>query len=398
MNRLIKLTAVLFLAFFLSLGVRKAFAVDLTITCVTHGPCNMTPNPGDALFNVANMLPGDTEKQTITVYNEDEENECRNLTLNITKTKEDPSDFADEVLYTAIVKDGVNKFGDEVSGEASSFYLMQDLFDQGSVDLGSVPAAGSSVIDWYATFEKLAGNHFQNAETKFDFDIYFECNSFEREQKLTIAKFNDQDPIDQSPGFEITYHLVITALGGPVYNVVVTDLPPEGFSYISGSYSADINGSSLGISEPTYASPGKWDVGDMDQNDVVTLSYKAKISDSKKPGLYKDIAWAYGCNSNTPCAPGDDGFVVLASSVDSLKTDPGIITGNHVGTKINIVKDETSSVNINIVKEETVGEVLGAMASLPATGAKTIWIIIAGGMLVLGSYLIIKGLKEKGVI
>jgi uncharacterized repeat protein (TIGR01451 family) len=88
----------------------------------------------------------------------------------------------------------------------------------------------------------------------------------EVQSRLELRKSNDSVG-DETPGNEVVYTLEVTALDGPVDDVTVTDLPPEGFAYVAGS----------GEGAPfihEYASPGIWDLGDMAKGETKTLTYR----------------------------------------------------------------------------------------------------------------------------
>jgi len=212
--------------------------------------------------------------------------------------------------------------------------------------------------------------------------------------RLTIAKYNNRWPNTVSNGDDIEYTLTLKVLDNKMKDVTVLDLPPYGFTYISGSYKVKVNGIDRAIAEPVYHSPGFWYLGDLNKDDVVTMTYLADISGSVDPGLYKDMAWAYGCVSSTDCSLNSEDML-LASSVDSTKVDPGILTDNYVGTKIKLTTGFSSSQDVDIEKEE-VGEVLGAsIGGLPATGSETIWLVISGILLTLGAGLIYFSSKSR---
>ena len=78
--------------------------------------------------------------------------------------------------------------------------------------------------------------------------------------------------------------------------------------------------------------------------------------------MYRDLAWAAGSN-------------ILSEEV--VANDE---TGVFVGTDVNVVRTDVSGASINVITE---GEVLGASTELPATGASTLWLAIAG-LLALG--------------
>ena len=205
--------------------------------------------------------------------------------------------------------------------------------------------------------------------------------------KLTISKFNNLWPNNASVGSDVQYTLTLNVTENNINDVSVIDLPPSGFKYKLGSYKVFVNGIERFISEPEYHSPGQWFLGDLNENDVVTLSYLATIESSVDPGLYKDAAYAFGFQN--------DGEKLLASAVNSGKSDPGVLATNFVGTKIGL-EPSVSTQGTNIVKEETIGQVLGASTQeLPGTGANTLWMLIAALLATSGYGSISYGLKSK---
>jgi hypothetical protein len=179
------------------------------------------------------------------------------------------------------------------------------------------------------------------------------------EPKLIIAKSNNKELIDQSPGADVTYTLTVTAEDNNVNGVTVTDLPPKGFAYRGGSWTAtsSLHGP-LSIPEPTYHSPGTWTLGDMEVGEVITLTYVTDISNDQKPGTYRDLALAQGTSD-------------LETEVIANDT-----TGTFVGTNVTVVKSTQLDTTVNVKREEkreSTGEVLGASTSLPSTGADNAW-------------------------
>ena len=203
---------------------------------------------------------------------------------------------------------------------------------------------------------------------------------------LTISKLNNTAG-DKVTGDSVLYTLTVTATQSAAHNVTVTDLLPEGFTYRVGSWTASSsNGDdlkALGVTtEPTYASPGTWQLGDMDENEVITLTYLADIGADVKPGLYKDLAWAAGCVYEINCTTGD------SNSVISLAVNPGFVTDTFVGTQVNVVKNLQSGGSHNVTVN---GEVLGASIELPDTGADSAWLVIAALTILFGLGLITAG-------
>jgi len=118
------------------------------------------------------------------------------------------------------------------------------------------------------------------------------------------------------------------------------------------------------VGEPVYASPGKWNLGDMQEGETITLTYLAQISGSQAPGLYTDLAWANGESLG--------GTDVLA-----MAENPGFVDTNFVGTQVNIVTNDQDSLALG-------GQVLGASTELPATGAQVLWSLIALALITSG--------------
>jgi uncharacterized repeat protein (TIGR01451 family) len=207
----------------------------------------------------------------------------------------------------------------------------------------------------------------ENLETK---DITL-CNKF-IPPKITISKENNATG-DKNPGESVLYTITLTVSDNTAYDVHVIDLLPKGFVYRPGSFTAlnTLGAFDHTIDEPTYASPGTWDLGDLLAGSIVTLTLTADVSNDQKPGLYKDLALAYGCQTDEACSD------VIATAV--APGDIGEI--NHVGTDVNIVKDLQDSRNLSV---ETQGSVLGASTELPATGGNALWILIASLFILTG--------------
>jgi uncharacterized repeat protein (TIGR01451 family) len=203
------------------------------------------------------------------------------------------------------------------------------------------------------------------------------------ELQLLISKTNDSLGIDQSPGGDVLFTLFITAVGGPFTDVEVTDLLPDGFVYQPGSWTAESNISGpISIPEPTYASPGTWQIGSMQTGETITLTLVSNISSSQAAGLYKDVAWATG---SSPAST-----TMLAQAVD-----PGFVDSNFVGTEVNVVAGDQNTASYNVENKQE-GSVLGASTSvLPETGANIIWLLAAASALISGVAMLSFGYKLK---
>lgn len=197
------------------------------------------------------------------------------------------------------------------------------------------------------------------------------------EPVLRIQKSNNASG-SKNPGDLVTYTLAIDLLSGSnLSEVFVTDLTPDGFSYVPGSWTANKNGAPLSIPEPTYASPGVWELGEMEVGDVITVTYQAKINDNQDGGSYKDIAWAEGSSR---------GWGSILAQGHSSEYVQDIFVGTDV--EVGRINQQTGSVNIE-------GEVLGASTELPATGVSTFWLVLALSSFFTGLFLIIGGKRMR---
>jgi len=195
-----------------------------------------------------------------------------------------------------------------------------------------------------------------------------------------IKKSNDATG-KKNPGDIITYTLVVDLLCSSLHDVFLTDVTPEGFDYVAGSWTS----SKAGVTEPDYGSPGTWDLGEMNPGDVITLTYQAKVGSDLSAGLYNDLAWAQGSSR---------GFgSVLALGHDSEFIDSDLI---FVGTDVEVNKDTQQTGAVAIERES--GEVLGASIELPATGADTLWLVLALSALITGLLFIFGGKFMKRLV
>ncbi|MBD3366393.1 DUF11 domain-containing protein [candidate division WWE3 bacterium] len=374
----------------------RVYAENITVTCNTNpGDCVMTPSAGAALFadtenDNINMLPGQTSHRTIDLINNSSDT-CEIVLGDVTNVRligDTPETFPYE-LWTALSEGGLAFYGGLSSGQATSTKSLGDLFDGGDLPITSVPGGDSKTVDWHVTFNPLAGNAYQSAETRFDFDMHFMCDEIMETTEFTIAKFTSSWPTNQNPGDTVTYTLTIQAPEERIYDVVLTDLPPETFEYVNGNWNIASNMRLLAVGEPTYASPGQWDLGMMEAGEVLTLTYDAKISDTTEDGIYPDLAYATGRTAEEE--------LVYADSVDSgFEINGGVVDENFVGTQVKVNQEPPAEeADIEVETEEieeeveVEGEVLGSSDQrLPATGASLFigltWMlsILTGAMLI----------------
>lgn len=232
---------------------------------------------------------------------------------------------------------------------------------------------------WHQTFPTDSACYFTNLPSQRDTNPAYNFGN-QSAPHLSIQKLNDATG-DRNPGDLVTYTLVIDLTGSRLEGVTVTDLPPDGFSYIAGSWTAssNIRGDlkNAPTTEPTYGSPGTWILGDMMPGEIVTLTYQAKISTDQDGGTYSDIAWAQGESARWSSDP------ILALGHDSEYVD--LIDGTFVGTDVRVNKPSQETGTVDIERE---GEVLGAATSLPSTGPNSLWLLLALSSLVTGLFII----------
>jgi len=389
-----KLKVAVFVILF-GLFAGRAYAADVTITCnpggQSSGPpynCDVSPSRQAPLFNESDyplfdLKPGDKVERKLKVVNNRDEICYFSLSDAVithdTETPPGSGDWFSQRLMSEIT-DGVDSTG------VMSLYNLITGIGTNPLYLGSLAAVGDAPanekeFDWLVTFDKGAGNEYQNARLVFDFDWNFQCGEEPGLPRLYIEKTNNRIGDVLSPGDDVTYTLTITADELiPVFNVFVVDLPPGGFYYRGGTWTANSNvrGNIKGSPtiEPTYASPGTWILGDMEAGEVVTLTYVADIDDDKIPGIYKDIAYTEG---------------TAFSDLSSDRVVGNIDTGVFVGTDVEIDVEEKPKVEVKVEEE---GEVLGAVI-LPATGADNIWAIIVGALFGIGALLVILSIAVK---
>ena len=202
------------------------------------------------------------------------------------------------------------------------------------------------------------------------------------EPTLKISKTNNKTGQILKTNNEVTYFIKLEA-SGDIENVSLIDLPPEGFEYINGSWTANsnINGNIKNsvVTEPTYASPGKWGLGNMAEEETIIVSYKAHISSEIDPGTYKDVAWAKGTFNQ--------GTLLAVSSTDA--------NTNFVGTQVEVdVENDSPKAEVNVDVE--IEEVLASTSiRLPDTGASSIWGIAIITLFLIGLVFVAVGMLEN---
>ena len=273
--------------------------------------------------------------------------------------------------------------------------------DAGSYTINETPTDGYTFVGCYnpealgrRTLTILDANTFEVANGQ---TLNIICQNMIIDPLLELTKSNNTGGADMLAGDDVVYTLTVTAPvriepqlqsftfetplleeeSGDKYvvkDVKVVDLPPEGFAYQSGSWTAtssvrgDLKLQNI-TPEPQYHSPATWFLGDMIEGEVVTLTYTANISKTQDAGDYEDLALARGYFL--------DGGKVLANQN----------TGVFVDTNVNVVED---------IQE---GQVLGVTDyEYPDTGAKTVITISAIVSAILGALLLLVKPKKKNPI
>ncbi len=376
---------------FLASGKALAITDKIEINCnpglEAPDNCDVTPSNVAPLFDendypLFDLKPGDEIHREIIVHNNREET-CYFTLIDATKTHDTETppgsgDYFSDRLET-IITDGTN---------GTPLISFSALFALSDIYLTELAPSQSKTLDWDVFFDANAGNEYQNARLVFDFTWNFQCGEEPPQTALNIFKTNDKLGITQEPGAEVTYTIEVSTGDFPVFNVIVLDLPPGGFTYRPGTWTAtsDLRGNLVPgtTTEPTYSSPGQWNLGDMAAEEKVTLTYVTDISTSQQPGTYKDIAWTEG----TQTADSGSGRVLGTSTIDN--------TTFFVGTAAIVDQKDLPEVQVEPEKkviEITEGDVLGI--SLPATGADNIWMFIIVNLFGAGFIFTLTGLYLK---
>ncbi|MDL2341992.1 MAG: hypothetical protein QFB87_02865 [Patescibacteria group bacterium] len=171
---------------------------------------------------------------------------------------------------------------------------------------------------------------------------------------INLAKTNNR-PNPTIVGDTVTYSLVVTVPdnGGAVFDTTVTDLPPNNFIYVPGSWTAqssvrgDLKAAGI-TTEPTYGSPGVWQLKNMLPGEKVTLTYRAKIGSAVSDGTYPDIAFVKGSS-----VPRSNLVNLAAVTNTTVYGNLSFTTTPFVATKVTILTPAATPVF-------TAGRVLGA--------------------------------------
>lgn len=341
MKKLLKLFSFIFLYFIFA---KNIFAASDVIVNCNNIDCEILGSP---LFNEINLLPGDNLTKVLEINNN--RNEICNLNMNVTNWNESYLDFS-------------KKFDVNIDSSKSGIIFSDSLFslfDNQNIDIETLNSNESVYYNFDVIFDNNSGNEYQNKNIDFDFDVSFTCGD-EENVTLSLQKTNNTNGFSVSPNSEVLYTLTVKTFDVPLDNVVVVDLPPNGFVYKIGSWS----GTSV---EPVYHSPGRWNLGNMQANQTIILTYIAQINDSVENGIYPDLAWAEGILGEDQVYANEDNDI-------------------FVGSKVIVDKNANPSVVLSAPKNS----VLGASDEkiLPATGANLIWIKLSVMLMFVGLSLV----------
>ncbi|OGC80552.1 hypothetical protein A3K01_03350, partial [candidate division WWE3 bacterium RIFOXYD1_FULL_43_17] len=285
--------------------------------------------------------------------------------------------------------------------------------------IGTSLAAGANISCQYTTTHTQVGTYENTAEITVTDDD--ESTGTDQDSQtvgvvsLTISKFNNSTPPEEI-GDEVLFTIIVKAEGASLTDLLVIDLPSEGFDFLTGSWHAsssilerdveqDIadNGGIYG-----YASPGYWPVGNISDGEIITLTYLTEIQPGVDEGDYRDIAWAkayWGDNEVRDEGPTlvalngfDSPLLVFAQAVNQgdLNYSNDIFVGTHVAV---ITPNTPPEAEAEVDEKEIEEEVLGTSTiRLPATGSDTTILVSALAVMLLGVSMITLSRKKKALL
>jgi LPXTG-motif cell wall-anchored protein len=339
-----------------------------------------------------NILPGDSFLHPVTVKNltGTPQDIVMNLDIDLSEGRVSLVPFElEERIFVKMKRLGTDTFLILPGPGGDTEATLQEL-DDTFINLGTIGALATEEYEVSFVFDPNAGNEYQN--TKVYFNVVIGLEILEARGSLQIWKENDSVG-DEAPGNEVEYRITVTALHGDVDDVTVTDLPPEGFEYIAGS----------GEGAPfvhEYASPGVWNLGDMEEGETRTLTYRTRISAAQDDGLYRDLAYARGTTG--------DGVPVLAAdpanphpSVDPTNPSGDSFVGTRVAVAVNavptvVVEEDNENKRVEKIKKQ-IQYVLGA-STLPMTGADARILMLAVAGIIVGVGAILLARRRRSVL
>lgn len=298
---------------------------DLVINCPDNATACSTVPSNTPLFNENNILPGNSFTQTLTINNFDTDEACDLVLTTTDKTSGQPVNIAQKI-YAAIYSSSTTYFGSHAGGQVIESQTYQDLYDAGSISLGTLAPNNNLVVNWLAAFTTSAGNEYQAIETTFDFDVAITCGS------PTAPPDGGGDG-----GGASDYVCEATVpVGTPVLSAVVTGPNTVGLSWTPVSpvthYALIFTRNSDG---KQYGSPN---VGNVTNYTVTNLSAGESYSFQ-----------VFGVND---CAPGNRSNIATATGIGGVVLAPEIRPEGPGGEILGIEKSD----------DEAEGIVAGAIA------------------------------------
>jgi hypothetical protein len=162
-----------------------------------------SPSPDFVIFNLSDMLPGDSQNHSVTITSSD--SQPRPLSVIGTKTSE--TENFSQILTVTIFKENTPLYGPKT---LSRFFI--DSASPSGISLGNLSAHASAAYKFLVTFPSAAGNDYQQAEVVFDLkigkllDIPDKCRRFHDDDghdficdyshKKVFTSFDREDRID----------------------------------------------------------------------------------------------------------------------------------------------------------------------------------------------------------
>ncbi|EKD99541.1 MAG: hypothetical protein ACD_22C00235G0001, partial [uncultured bacterium] len=326
-------------------GVSYDQTANIQLTASETSQTGYTPSVwgGDCAANgTITLLPGDDK--TCTITNDDQPG-----TLIVKK----------------IISGGEAVFGDfsfQV-GTDNPIPFEGDGQNDLTVDAGTYTVTEPKFDSYEASYDNCIRVQVANGET----EICTITNTWQN-PKVTITKSNDKGG-GTSAGDTVNYTLVVTNDGNvDIGNLIVTDVLPGGFSYIDNT--AYVDGAQHDP-DSIVGSTLSWNVGTLNVEDSITITYQVKIDSSVSDGIYTNFASCHQGEQPTFAA-------LLFKPITCEPVNSTVPVGSTLGYGGNLA-----------------GQVLGASTELPATGNPTIILVVALGMLGTGLFINRYARKER---
>lgn len=162
--------------------------------------------------------------------------------------------------------------------------------------------------------------------TSFDVTSEIDCFYKKLSPQLTIMKTNNSPVEGSEAGDIVEFQIKVEAPNDDkegqyyLWTTDILDKLPKGFEYISGSYKlvSTLRGQIL-TTEPEYTEGdwAGWDIGGLEEGEIVTLTYNAKIQKGLPQGTYSGQAYVRGTSiDGSILGIGDNGTEFAESKVN----------------------------------------------------------------------------------